>query len=515
MELPKELEKGGSPAEAVRRFLSRNKTGARVWPGDEAVREAIRTRPFYKAGRSTQRFQVLRRLEESYCPTEPVDYGKAHLVVEHVLPQRPAQQWFDLLAEEAEDGQSADELHGLLVHTLGNLTLSADNARLSNHPFRRKQQILDSSALRMNQQIAAQQRWGRAEILTRAAELAEKAVQLWPGPIEGMVHADDEWPGWRELRTALLAMPAGTWTSYGDLAALIGTAAISVAGHVASKPGLHCSYRVMTSDGRIAEGFRWADDQHTGDPQVLLEAEGVPFDDKRRADRAHRLTTADLAALVGKDGSEEAPPAARADDESQAATRFETLLRDNQTPETVEGVLTALRFWERQGGRPRIRQGERDQLLPSDHRGQRTRGTGPVADRDLPGDRNRRGGLPASEAPPAVRRRAPAPRADDAAERHRRHRPGRSETRPAPVLPGRGLRREGGRHLRGTGMVPPHRGARDRAPNARRRRSRRPHVKRTATGAAERGDAGPSALGEVRTQFAEKRGQKDEWRSAH
>ncbi|MFE7781136.1 GmrSD restriction endonuclease domain-containing protein [Streptomyces nigrescens] len=350
MELPKELEKGGSPAEAVRRFLSRNKTGARVWPGDEAVREAIRTRPFYKAGRSTQRFQVLRRLEESYCPTEPVDYDKAHLTVEHVLPQRPAQQWFDLLAEEAEDGQSADELHGLLVHTLGNLTLSADNARLSNHPFRRKQQILDSSALRMNQQIAAQQRWGRAEILTRAAELAEKAVQLWPGPIEGMVHADDEWPGWRELRTALLAMPAGTWTSYGDLAALIGTAAISVAGHVASKPGLHCSYRVMTSDGRIAEGFRWADDQHTGDPQVLLEAEGVPFDDKRRADRAHRLTTADLAALVGKDGSEEAPPAARADDESQAATRFETLLRDNQTPETVEGVLTALRFWERQGG---------------------------------------------------------------------------------------------------------------------------------------------------------------------
>ncbi|MFE6740589.1 GmrSD restriction endonuclease domain-containing protein [Streptomyces tubercidicus] len=350
MELPKELGRDGSPAEAVRRFLSRNKTGARVWPGDDTIREAVRTLPFYKAGRSNQRFQVLRRLEESYRPSEPVDYGKARLTVEHVLPQRPAQQWFDLLAEEAEDGQSPDELHGLLVHTLGNLTLSADNARLSNHPFRRKQQILDSSALRMNQQIAAQARWGRAEILTRAGQLAEKAVELWPGPIEGTVHADEEWQGWRELRAALLAMPAGTWTSYGDLAALIGTHAISVAGHVASKPGLHCAYRVMTADGRIADGFHWVDDQHSGDPQDLLEAEGVPFDDRRRADRAHRLTTADLAALVGKDGSEEAPPAAPADDEPQAAARFETLLRDNQTPETVEGVLAALKFWERQGG---------------------------------------------------------------------------------------------------------------------------------------------------------------------
>ncbi|WP_414506557.1 DUF1524 domain-containing protein [Streptomyces sp. NEAU-L66] len=244
MEFPKELDKDGSPAEAVRRFLSRPKTGARVWPGNDAIREAIRTRPFYKAGRVNQRFQVLRRLEESYSASEPVDYAKARLTVEHVLPQSPAQQWLDLLAEEAEDGESPEELHALLVHTLGNLTLSGDNARLSNHPFRRKQEILDSSALRMNQRIAAQERWGREQILARAAELADRAVQLWPGPIDGTRQADDEWAGWKELREALLAMPSGTRTTYGDIAALIGTHTISVGRHVGTTPGLHGAYRV-------------------------------------------------------------------------------------------------------------------------------------------------------------------------------------------------------------------------------------------------------------------------------
>ncbi|WP_274557129.1 GmrSD restriction endonuclease domain-containing protein [Streptomyces spiramyceticus] len=351
MELPKELEKDGSPAEAVRRHLSRPKTGARVWPGDQAVREAVRTRPFYKTGRSNQRFQVLRRLEESYRASEPVDYVKANLSVEHVLPQRPAQQWFDLLAEEAEDGQSPDDLHSELVHTLGNLTLSADNARLSNHPFRRKQEILDFSALRMNQAIAVQERWGKAEILKRADELAERAVQLWPGPLDGALQADEEWHGWKEMRAALLAMPAGTWTTYGDVAALIGTHAISVGNHLASKPGVHGAYRVLTADGRISAGFRWADDQHSGDPQALLETEGVPFDEAGRARRSHQLTGSDLAALLGQEAPEETAPAPESPDEQQAAAiRFEAQLGENQTPETAQGVRSALRFWEQQGG---------------------------------------------------------------------------------------------------------------------------------------------------------------------
>jgi alkylated DNA nucleotide flippase Atl1 len=352
MEIPKEVEKDDDPAEAVSRFLSKSTTGARVWPDDDAVRAAVRSRPFYKSGRSNQRFHVLRRLEESYGSSEPVDYAAADLTVEHVLPQSPALQWMEQLAEETDDRQTPEDLHASLVHTLGNLTLSADNAKLSNHPFRRKQEILDSSALRMNQAIAEQERWGKREILARADELADRAVTLWPGPVAGTIPADDEWIGWKDLRAALLAMPTGTWTTYGDLAALIGTHAVPVGQHLATKAGLHGAYRVLTSDGRVAAGFRWLDGTQSGDARTVLEADGVPFDEAGRARRSHRLTTADLAALTGKDVEDDSALSAPANDAEQqsAAARFENQLRDNQTEETVDGVLSSLHFWKQQGG---------------------------------------------------------------------------------------------------------------------------------------------------------------------
>ncbi|MGX1949468.1 GmrSD restriction endonuclease domain-containing protein [Streptomyces anulatus] len=358
MELPKEVEKeleNGRPlADAVRHALSA-KTGTRVWPSDSVTRESIRSRPFYKSGRSNQRFEILRRFEESHGASEPVDFTKAKLTVEHVLPQQPAQQWFDLLAEEAGEGEGPEELHAQLVHTLGNLTLSGDNARLSNHPFRRKQQILDSSALRMNQRIAGVERWGRAEILARADELAQRSLELWPGPLDDAVHAGAEWVGWGELRHALLSMPAGTWTTYGDLAALIGTHAITVGSHISAGPALHGAYRVLMADGGISPGFRWPEG-HEGasGPREVLEREGVPFDHRGRALRSHRLTASDLAALVGKDDLEdEAParvPGGPGGDGESAAARFEKLLHDNQTPDTVAGVLACLRFWTGRGG---------------------------------------------------------------------------------------------------------------------------------------------------------------------
>ncbi|MFE5585397.1 DUF262 domain-containing protein [Kitasatospora sp. NPDC056531] len=347
MDAPRELEADRPVAEAVRRLLSGRR---RKWPSDEDLREAIRTKPFYWSGRSTQRFQVLRRLEESHAASEPVDFEKASLSVEHVLPQRPAQAWFDLLAEETEDGQSPKELHDLLVHTLGNLTLSGDNSKLSNHPFQRKQQILDASALRMNQEIAAEERWGKAEILARADRLAERAIGLWPAPIGSVKTVGDEWSGWAELRAALVAMPSGTWTSYGDVGELIGLHAIGVGNHLATKPGVIGAYRVLNSDGRVSPGFRWLDGR-TETPQELLEQEGLPFDNADRAHRSCRLTAPELAALLGRDLPSDSLHDPLPDTENAAAAeRFRTQLSENQTSAVATGVLSALHFWERQGG---------------------------------------------------------------------------------------------------------------------------------------------------------------------
>ncbi|MGW2699914.1 GmrSD restriction endonuclease domain-containing protein [Streptomyces sp. NPDC001340] len=347
MEAPKELETDRPAAEAVRRFLSGRR---RRWPSDEELREALRTKPFYWSGRPPQRSYILRRLEESYRGSEPVDFAKATLSVEHVLPQRPAPAWFDLLAEETEPNQTPQELHDRLVHTLGNLTLTGDNSKLSNHPFERKQQILDSSALRMNLEIASAQRWGKAEILERADRLAERAVELWPGPIGGLKPVGEESPGWAELRAALVAMPSGTWTTYGDVAELIGSHPVAVGTYLGANPAVIGAYRVLTAEGKISPSFRWADGSDRQPPQDLLGSEGVRFDSWGRAHRSQRLSAAELATLLGKDVNQPTvlgPLPGGEDDAS--AERFRGQLRENW-PDAYTGVMTALDFWRRQGG---------------------------------------------------------------------------------------------------------------------------------------------------------------------
>lgn len=347
MEAPKDLETDRPAAEAVRRFLSGKR---RRWPSDEELRAAIRSKPFYWSGRPPQRGYILRRLEESYSPSEPVDFAKASLSVEHVLPQRPAQAWFDLLAEETEEGQAPQELHDLLVHTLGNLTLTGDNSKLSNHPFQRKQQILDSSALRMNLEIASSKRWGKAEILARADNLWQRAVELWPGPVGGFRPAAEESSNWTELRAALVAMPSGSWTAYGDVAELIGSHPVPVGSYLAANPTVIGAHRVLNSEGKVSAGFRWPDGDDRPPPQDVLRNEGVRFDRYGRAHKSQRLTAAELATLLGRDVAPQAGHDPLPDNENaEAAARFRSQLRAHW-PTAETGVLSALDFWRRQGG---------------------------------------------------------------------------------------------------------------------------------------------------------------------
>ncbi|MFF3904601.1 MGMT family protein [Streptomyces sp. NPDC001848] len=199
-------------------------------------------------------------------------------------------------------------------------------------------------------EIASAQRWGKAEILQRADRLAERAVELWPGPIGGVKPAGEESPGWAELRAALVAMPSGTWTTYGDVAELIGSHPVAVGAYLSANPTVIGAYRVLTSEGRISPSFRWADGSDRQPPQDLLTSEGVRFDSWGRAHHSQRLTAAELATLLGKDVAQPVShdPLPEGED-SAAAERFRAQLR-NHWPDAYSGVMAALDFWRRQGG---------------------------------------------------------------------------------------------------------------------------------------------------------------------
>ncbi|WP_207946581.1 DUF262 domain-containing protein [Actinomadura sp. 7K507] len=270
---PKELETDRPIDDAVHRYLSGER---RYWPSDEQLRTAIRTRPFYWSGRPNQRFFVLKRLEQSHGSSEPVDFAAAKLTIEHVMPQTVTQEWMDLLSAEVTDEDGPAELHAELLHTLGNLTLTADNSKLSNSPFHRKQEIFDASALRMNREIADAPGWGKAMILERAESLTGRCVSLWPAPLPGGSDLEDERRTWVLLRRLLAELPSGSWTTFGDLAAVIGSNPAGVGTYMASRPGLEHAHRVLTSEGTVSSSFRWPDDR-AATPRDVLETEGVAF----------------------------------------------------------------------------------------------------------------------------------------------------------------------------------------------------------------------------------------------
>ncbi len=285
------LPEDGEFVDALHRELSRERLD---WPDDQRLREAARTLPFFRIGRPHQRKMILERLERSFEHPEPVDFDESDLQIEHVMPQTLSAEWREhLLALD----QDPDGVHAELVHTLGNLTLTAFNGTLSNNPFDRKKEIYGNSHLELNRALQENEAWGREEILARAGALADQAASIWLPPLPGI--SDTTWEGfdWSRVNDAIEAIPVGRWTTYGDLAELGGTAAQAVGNFIAGLPAGTNAYRVLSVDGSVSPSFRWRDKDDMRDVQEVLVAEGVLFEDGK-ASRSQQIGSEELAALL-------------------------------------------------------------------------------------------------------------------------------------------------------------------------------------------------------------------------
>ena len=287
----KQLPEGQTISVAVRTVLSGPR---RYWPTDDQIRTAARSQPFYLTGRPDQRKLVLERLEEWYGHLEPVDLVASKVTIEHIMPQTLSEQW---ISEIVAAGDDPNTMRDELVHTLGNLTLTAYNGVLSNSPFVRKQQIYGDSNLQLNKALVDSPGWGRVQILARADELADQIIQIWPGPLPGSKGALIGFD-WSRIDAAVAAIPAGRWTTYGDLAQLGGTSPQPIGNRMNSNSALNTGYRVLDSQGRMVAGFKWHDAGDTRSPVDVLTSEGVVFGEDGTADPSQRLNAYELALLI-------------------------------------------------------------------------------------------------------------------------------------------------------------------------------------------------------------------------
>ncbi|MEU8076481.1 DUF262 domain-containing protein [Catellatospora citrea] len=343
MSIVTEMDKRLPVDQAVHTYLS---AGRKYYATDNDVRHAVRSLPFYTNGRASQRSLVLRWLEESYGSKEPVSVSK--LTIEHVLPQSINPEWRQMLASDLAPSEDVAEVHASLVHTLGNLTLTGYNAELGNSPFAVKKVQLAKSGVQLTQDVVACERWGRPQIHARADALAERIIMYWPGPTS--IATDQNEVRWDLMAQALGALPTGSWTTYGDLAALIGTAPQPIGNRLRAQP-LPNAHRVLQASGTVSEDFQWPDGR-ADNPVALLTAEGVKFDELKKADPSQRIDLEELAQLAGV-APDELPkrvPRHRLGEGQSVAERFVEQLNVLQTSRAAAATLALLDQWTSLGG---------------------------------------------------------------------------------------------------------------------------------------------------------------------
>ena len=152
-------------------LVNRNKGNAMEMPDDKKLEERILNSNMYNLRTWLNIF--LCKLESEDNPA-PVDFSK--LSIEHLMPQKPTQEWYDALQTDAD-------IYEQNLHRLGNLTLAArpDNSKMSNNIWEYKTRILASTShLKLNEAILKKPHWTIEDIDERTRFLITCIIRLYP-----------------------------------------------------------------------------------------------------------------------------------------------------------------------------------------------------------------------------------------------------------------------------------------------------------------------------------------------
>ena len=144
----------------------------RDYPKDTEFKDRLLDVKLYGTGRTCKGKLILESIEESFHHKEQVSF--TNLTIEHIMPQTITKWWQEHLGEEVHI------THDLLLHSLGNITITAYNGELYNLEFIEKKEILINSHLEINKYFENQETWKREDIEKRSLYLVEKVLQICP-----------------------------------------------------------------------------------------------------------------------------------------------------------------------------------------------------------------------------------------------------------------------------------------------------------------------------------------------
>jgi uncharacterized protein with ParB-like and HNH nuclease domain len=152
----------------------KNTLAAQKYPRDEDFKFRLKEVELYsKSGSKRDKGKlILESIEQFFGHKEAVSFD--NLTIEHIMPQKLNEDWKKSLGEDWKTTQE------LLLHTLGNLTLTGYNAELSNYSFSKKRELLLESHLELNKYFQEKTTWQKEDIEERSQYLADICLQIWP-----------------------------------------------------------------------------------------------------------------------------------------------------------------------------------------------------------------------------------------------------------------------------------------------------------------------------------------------
>jgi uncharacterized protein with ParB-like and HNH nuclease domain len=156
------------------------RSGVQRFPKNQEVIDALKFKDVYNI-KPKNRVYLLERLENFENTETVVIEGNPDITVEHIFPQNPDPQWKKELG--INEYNFIEENY---LNTISNLTLSGNNGKLGNKPFKEKRDLpragYNDSRLWLNKYLSTVEKWDKSEIERRFDFIAQRFLQIWEYP---------------------------------------------------------------------------------------------------------------------------------------------------------------------------------------------------------------------------------------------------------------------------------------------------------------------------------------------
>lgn len=156
---------------------------AQRFPKDDEVISKLKEKNIYESINQKRKMYLFEKLEQGLGKAV-IDFSKTPYTIEHIFPQKPVKEW------KKELNQKDYDIMQEKLHTIANLTISANNGELGNKTFKEKQDMNVNngeqgyiySKLWLNEYLKQIEEWKPKNIEERFDKIKERFLKVWKYP---------------------------------------------------------------------------------------------------------------------------------------------------------------------------------------------------------------------------------------------------------------------------------------------------------------------------------------------